>query len=74
MLKAAALLLAAALPGVARAGFPFAGEYSDPNHPGCARSIAVDAAAGRGEVSGADAAGGEGEARTQTDAQTYTSY
>lgn len=41
-------------------GDVFDGSYNDPNHPGCARSIAV--AANVGKVFGADAAGGEGVA------------
>ena len=40
----------------------FDGNYSDPNHPGCKRTIVVLPDGQTGNVSGADAAGGEGAA------------
>jgi hypothetical protein len=59
---ASALLLGAGGPGVAGA-VDFTGSYSDPNHPGCARLIAVEDG-GVALVSGADGnpgcSGGEG--------------
>ena len=39
----------------------FTGKYSDPNHPGCARTV-VRNSISSGQVYGADAAGGEGVA------------
>ncbi len=39
----------------------FTGKYSDPNHPGCARSV-LRTSDSDGQVYGADAAGGEGVA------------
>ena len=39
----------------------FTGKYSDPNHPGCARSV-IRTSGSDGQVYGADAAGGEGVA------------
>lgn len=48
----------------------FAGQYSDPNHPGCARSIRFETKTSA-MVFGADAAGGEGVA---CDGQTDTKW
>lgn len=47
----------------------FAGKYSDPNHPNCARLIALETRVSA-RVFGADAAGGEGAACDgETDSQ-----
>lgn len=47
-----------------------AGAYADPNHPGCARTVDVLSST-MAEVSGADAAGGEG---AQCDGETDVSW
>lgn len=48
----------------------FAGKYSDPNHPGCARVINLETKVSA-RVYGADAAGGEG---ATCDGQTDTQW